>query len=265
MTLITSRSNPKIKLIRSLRQRKYRLSHSLFIIEGLWHLGQALDAPAIEVDSLIYAPDLIGVDFADVLLEQATAQKIPCYPVSADVFQTLAEKENPQGILAVARIPSYQLQDLSPTQQPQLVALVSPQDPGNVGTILRTLDAVGGQGLLLLDHSTDPYHPNSVRASMGALFWWPVVQVTWIDFFNWATDMGYTLYGTSAHDAVDYREVTAYTRLRILLMGSERTGLTQEEKAACHHLLKLPMHGHASSLNLAVATSVLLYDMLAKT
>ncbi len=142
------------------------------------------------------------------------------------------------------------------------MALVAPQDPGNIGAILRTIDAVGASGLLLLDSSASPYHPNAVRASMGTLFWHPVVQASFPDFAGWARGSGYTIYGTSAHGSLDYRHVERYARPAILLLGSERQGLSPDQVACSDFLLQLPMRGRASSLNLAVAAGVLLYAML---
>src|SRR5690606_31870596 len=114
--------------------------------------------------------------------------------------------------------------DLVPESFPWGVALVAPQDPGNVGSILRTIDAVGASGLLLLDSSVDLYHPGAVRASMGAIFWLPVVHATFDEFAAWSRRNGYHIFGTSAHGARDYREVTDYPRPCILLLGSEREG-----------------------------------------
>jgi TrmH family RNA methyltransferase len=127
---------------------------------------------------------------------------------------------------------------------------------------LRTIDAVGASGLLLLDSSVDPYHPSSVRASMGALFWYPVVTTAFDDFTRWAEQHAYYVYGTSAHGQLDYREIRSYQRPAILLLGSERAGLTDEQAARCQAVLRMPMHGRVTSLNLSVAAGVLLYAML---
>jgi TrmH family RNA methyltransferase len=262
MTNISSRSNPRIKHIRSLlQQRKMRRATGLFVVEGIRHVGEAVQSGA-RLEYLCYAPDLLTSEFASQLIEQQSARGLPCLSVAADVFADLAEKDNPPGILAVVQQPSLNLEQLTPSQHPWLVALVAPQDPGNIGTILRTIDAVGASGLLLLDASADPYHPSAVRASMGTLFWHPVVMAEFTDFAAWAARQDYTIYGTSAHAARDYRQVERYRSPRILLMGSERQGLTPDQAAICHELLSLPMKGRATSLNLAVATGVMLYAML---
>jgi TrmH family RNA methyltransferase len=260
--LLTSSSNPKIKQIRALRQRKQRDSTGLFVVEGIRHVGDAAQAGRLAY--ICYAPDLLTSDFAGELIQEQSGRGVPCYAVPSVVFETLADKENPQGILAVAHQRQQKLGHLTPEDFPWGVALVSPQDPGNIGTILRTIDAVGASGLLLLDSSADPYHPGAVRASMGALFWVPVVMATFVEFTAWAQEHGYQVYGTSAHGSILYGEVSNYARPAILLMGSEREGLTDEQRAICHALIRLPMRGRVTSLNLAVATGIMLSEMLEK-
>jgi TrmH family RNA methyltransferase len=256
--VFVSRNNSKIKQIRSLRQRKNRDETGLFLVEGIRHIGEAMEA-GTQIDSLCYAPDLLTSAYAKDLLEQQQTRGIPCLALDALTFTSLADKDNPQGILAVVRKPAWRLDLLHPGNFLWGVALAAPQDPGNIGTVLRTIDAVGASGLLLLENSADPYHPSAVRASMGALFWVPVVQASFAEFQQWSKKHAYTLYGTSAHDSVDYRQVEQYPFPLILLLGSEREGLSSDQRQACDLLLRLPMHGRATSLNLAVAAGVLLY------
>jgi len=262
-TLITSHSNPNVKQARALRQRKQRAASGLFIVEGLFHIGEAMAAHAA-VDSIFYAPDLIEGEFAHQLIDRAAAEGITCYETTAEVFASLAEKENPQGVIAVVQQRRVKLADLRPQNFPWGVAIVSPQDPGNVGTILRTIDAVGASGLILLDSSVDPYHPTAVRASLGSIFWHPIVSVSFGEWSQWAKQQGYYIYGTSSKGSVDYRAVTAFEQPLFVLLGSEREGLAREQAAVCDRLVRLPMHGHVSSLNLAVAAGVVLYTVLEK-
>ncbi len=256
---LTNPRNPDVKLTRQLQQRKMRDETGLFVAEGIRHVGEAIEAGA-DVAWICYAPDLLKSPFAHDLLEKQRQAGRRVYALAEDVFRSLAEKENPQGVLAVVRRPAVSLAALRATTHPWLVALVKPQDPGNIGTILRTLDAVGANGLILLDGGADPGHPNAVRASLGALFWLPIVSASYNEFAAWASAQGYNLIGTSEGGAVDYR-VASYTRPAILLMGSEREGLTPEQETACAQVVRLPMRGRVTSLNLAVATSVLLYAM----
>jgi len=255
--LINSRQNSKIKQARSLLTRKARTQSGLFLVEGIRHVGEAIQA-RYPLEHLFYAPELLRSPFAEEMIEQARARGIPVYEVPPDLFQTLAEKEAPQGIVAVAQQRSTLLAALTPEAHPWMVAAITPQDPGNVGTLLRTIDAVGADGLILIEGGADPWHPTAVRASMGALFWLPVAQVRWDAFIGWA--QAFHVYGTSVRGAADYREVE-YARPCVLLLGSEREGLSQEQTAACKTLVRLPMSGRVSSLNLAVAAGILLYEM----
>ena len=261
MTLISSRNNPKIKLARLLRQRKARQESGLFVVEGIRPVGEAVQAGAT-IDTIFYAPDILTSEFARDLVQAQAQAGVPCLPTTPEVFEAIADKENPQGLLALVHQQERSLADLSPQNFPWGVALVAPQDPGNLGTILRTMDAVGSSGLLLLDSSVDIYHPNAVRASMGAMFWLPIVAVSFADFSAWSRGHGYHIYGSSAHAQLDYRDVPAYAWPRILLLGSEREGLTEEQMEICDMTIRLPMHGRATSLNLSVAAGVMLYAML---
>jgi RNA methyltransferase, TrmH family len=265
---VTSKDNQKIKFIRSLRQRSNRRATGLFVVEGIRHMGEAVEASTAgktEVDSICFSRELLTSEYALKLVEAQAAAGTPCYELPAEVFTSLAEKENPQGILGVVRKVQQKLADLEPDQAPWLTALASPQDPGNIGTILRTIDAVGGSGLILLDSSADPFHPNAVRASMGALFWYPVIHASFEEFVGFTREKGYSVYGTSETGSRDFREVENYDLPLVLLMGSEREGLTQEQASICKELIRLPMKGRASSLNLSVATGVFLYDIYVKT
>ncbi len=251
-------------MIRSLRSTKARDETRLFLVEGIRHVGEAVEAGA-EIQSIYFAPDLLHSSFGHDLVQQQEQHGIECIQVSGEVFSSLADKENPQGILAVVRQPAQSLHDLSPDHFPWGVAIVSPQDPGNLGAIMRTVDAVGASGIILLDGGVDPYHPSAVRASMGTLFWRKVVSASFSEFSNWAVRSGYHIYGSSAHAELDYQQLLEYRSPRILLLGSEREGLTSEQAGACEYLVRLPMLGRATSLNLAVAAGVLLYGMLARS
>jgi TrmH family RNA methyltransferase len=263
MELISSRNNPKIKQVRLLKERKRHQSSGLAVVEGIFPVGEAVAAAQerkVRIESIFYAPGLLKSAFASSLVEGQASQGVSCYATSEDVFASIAEKDNPQGILAVVRPVSYSLDQLSPQNAPWCVALVTPQDPGNVGTVLRTLDAVGASCLLLLESSLDPYQPGVVRASMGLVFWKPVVSASFTGFTSWAHQHAYRLYGTSAHGHEDYRRVE-YRKPCVLLLGSEREGLTPDQRLACDELVSLPMSGRATSLNLAVAAGVMLYAM----
>lgn len=259
MSPITSTANPRIKQIRALGQRKQRETTGLAVAEGIFHVGEALAAGVIEY--LIHAPALLASPFGREMVTAAEKDSIPVYPVTPEVMEAVAGKDNPQGLIAVVRQRLTRLDDLSAAAHPWLVALVSPQDPGNVGTILRTIDAVGASGLLWVNGGVDPFHPSAIRAGMGACFRVPIVKTDWAEFAAWAGRERYRICGTSARGRDGYREPDLYIPPVILLLGSEREGLSDEQAAACDVLLRLPMHGRVRSLNLAVAAGVFLYAM----
>lgn len=266
--MIVSRANPKIKFLRSLKAKKGSRSSGFFIIEGIHHVGEAFEAAHngknISIHSLYYAPGLLTSDFGRSIVHLAESKNIARFSLSDDVFTSVAEKENPQGILVIAERRMGKLFSLTPENFSWGVALVTPQDPGNIGTIMRTIDAVNADGLILLEGGADPFHSQAVRASMGTLFWRPVVEATFDDFCQWSRQYGYHIIGTSAHADLNYLEGAPYRRPTILLMGSEQKGLTKDQASICELMVSLPMRGRASSLNLAIATGVMLYAMMEK-
>lgn len=265
---ITSRDNPKVKLIRSLRLRKHRQATGLFLVEGIRHVGEAVQASHQQgrqwLEFICYSPELLTSPFARELVQQQEQSGLPVYAVPGEMLESLAEKENPQGVIAVARRQEVFLDRLTPAEHPWAVALVAPQDPGNIGSILRTIDACGASCLILLDDAADPFQPGAVRASMGSIFWIPLVETRFDQFAAWVTRQGYRLVGTSAHGSVDYRTIMKYNFPLALLMGSEREGLSIPQAQACDQLVSLPMKGRATSLNLATAAGVMMYSILEK-
>src|SRR5688572_11310299 len=221
--VITSLSNPLIKHARALHQKKARLQSGTFLVEGIHHVGEVIEA-GWEVDSILYAPELLTSAFArDLIARLGTMPQ----PVSVSVMESLADKDNPQGILAIVRQKQTRIDELKPGAQTirWAAALVSPQDPGNVGTILRTLDAVGADALFLLDGGVELYHPTVIRSSMGTIFWKPVIHASFDEFVTWARKGNYQLIGTSAHGDVDYQTLVPQVPW-ILVLGNEQKGLS---------------------------------------
>lgn len=258
--MLTSRNNPTIKQIRALRQRQERATTSQFLVEGIRIVAEAVQMGA-PIEALIVAPDLLTSPFAHALVAAQRAAGTAIIETSGDVFASLSSKDGPQGLAAVVRQRWHTLSDLDPAAGLCWIALNAISDPGNLGTILRTSDAVGGAGVILLGNCTDPYDPATARASMGALFTQRLVQSSWIAFANWQRASGWHVVGAADSATTQYRAFP-YPRPLILLMGSEREGLSPEQQALCVAMVSLPMRGHADSLNLAVATGVLLYEVL---
>lgn len=262
--MLTSRNNPLVKEFRALSQTKTRKSTGRFLVEGIHHVGAAVEADW-DVDTILYAPDLLTSDYARDLVLASAKKGIRCQSASADIFRSLAGKENPQGILASVQQREITLADLTKQNFQRGAAVIAPQDPGNVGTILRTLDAVGADALILLEGGVDIYHPKVVRASMGALFWKPIVQTFFGDFVAWTEKNALQLIGTSARGTSDLGSLVLGDRGWVLLLGSEQKGLSSEQIAACDKLVSLPMRGRGTSLNLGVAAGVFLYGLIQKT
>ena len=213
-----------------------------------------------DVETLVWAPGL--------LTSHRAHRAISCVPeravaVSGQVFRSLSSRANPQGIGALVRIPEMRLEDLSIGPDTFLIVLEEAQDPGNVGTVVRTADCVGCNGVIMLGNCADPYAPQAVRASMGSLFSLPVVaDVDAPDFLRWAEAVNLRLVGTSAQARLDYREAD-YSRPVASLFGSEQRGMSEALYRAVHETVHMPMHGRASSLNLSSAVAVMAYHVLA--
>jgi len=257
--MITSVANERIKAVRKLRDRKERNATGLFYIEGLHIVGDALASDA-KIEYLIVAPDLLISDFGRELWRNAMENEIPHIEVSAEVFQNFALKDGPQGIAAVAKQKWTDLDGVILSKDDLWIALDSIQDPGNVGTIMRTMDAAGGKGVILLDHSTDPYDPTAMRASMGTLFTQKLVRTSFDDFARWVYKNQYAVIGTSDAASQDYHD-TNYPNPVILMMGSEQKGLQEHHLKLCREVVSIPMQGIADSLNVSVAAAVVLFEI----
>lgn len=221
-------------------------------MEGVHHVGEVIEA-GWDVKDVLYAPDVLTSKFAHDMISHLNFKP---QPVTPQVMEAMADKDNPQGILATVHQKQTRLNEIGTASK--AVALVSPQDPGNVGTILRTMDAVGADTLFLLDGGVELYHPSVVRASMGTLFWKTVVQASFDEFVQWAHNEGMQLIGSSARGDVEHHTLVPHIPW-VLVLGNEQKGLSSEQLKACDVTVSLPMQGRVSSLNLSVAAGVLLY------
>jgi TrmH family RNA methyltransferase len=256
--LIVSPHNATIKRIRALRSRKERDRTGLAFVEGIRLVVEAAGQPDA-IETLVVAPELLTSALARDLAADRRASGAACVYVGAEVFGTLATKDRPQGLGAVVRQRWRTLDQISVAEHPW-IALDAVQDPGNLGSILRTSDAVGAAGVILLGSAADPYDPAAARASMGALFTQQLARAQPAEFAAWVRRLQVPVIGASGAGADDYRAV-AYPRPLVLLMGSERQGLSVEQLALCDQVVRIPMVGHSDSLNLAVATSLVLYEI----
>jgi TrmH family RNA methyltransferase len=261
--LITSLQNPKVKLLRSLRLRKYREQEGCFLIEGIHIVEEALTCAA-PVDMVVYAPDLLVSDRAQALVERADPDRR--LALSGEAFRSLSDRDDPQGIAALVRIEDRPLSALPLSAEMLVVVAYQLSDPGNLGAIIRTADAAGATGVIAVTPSVDLYDPQTVRATMGSLFALPVIYpVEPVDLERWvgqvrAAGVPLCVIASSAHGRQDYSEVD-YRRPLALLVGNERYGLPPDLRDRADLLVRLPMSGRATSLNVSAAAAAMVYEI----
>lgn len=256
---ITAFSNPLVKQVRGLHDKKNRRRDGLFLAEGLRILTEAGEAgflPAILFFAEGSRHALLGA-----LIDATEAAGGDVIATTPDILHKLSGKENPQTVLGVYRTFDTGIERIDRATAPLWIVAQSLRDPGNLGTILRTGDAVGAGGLILIDECVDPFATESVRASMGALFTQKIAACPWSDFIAWLRRGPGELIGTSLNANQNYQE-PSYAPPAFLLVGNEAQGLPQDYEAECDHRVKIPMLGKADSLNAAIATAVMAYEII---
>lgn len=258
--LISSRQNALIKRARRLQQKKYRAREKAFFVEGIRIVLTALEQAA-PVEMVIYAPDLLTSDVALQAIEAYRGRGGQVSAVTGDVFQSISTRDNARGLGAIISAGVKSPADLVAREDDIFVAIEDVSDPGNLGTIVRTVDAVGAAGVIVVGQSTDPFHPTALRASMGALFSVPVAVAESFDsVWPWARQHRLQTIATSAHTELSFWDA-GYRLPALLLLGSEGEGLSEEVQAQADLSVAIPMYGVSSSLNLAVAAGLLLYEL----
>ncbi|MGQ0660257.1 TrmH family RNA methyltransferase [Sphingosinicella sp.] len=255
---VTAFSNPLVKQARALREKKHRRAEGLFLAEGLRILTEAREAGVLPV--ILFFSDATHALVA-ALVEAVEAAGGEAIETTPDILHKISGKENPQTVIGVYRQLDTSLDRIDRAAAPLWIVAQALRDPGNLGTILRTGDAVGAGGLILIDDCVDPFSVESVRASMGALFTQSIATARWPDFVTWLRSAPAQLIGTSLRASVDYQEA-CYTAPAFILVGNEQAGLPAAYEEECDVLVKMPMHGKADSLNAAVATAVMAYEVI---
>ncbi len=257
---ITGFSNPLVKQVRGLRDKKHRRLTGLFLAEGLRILTEARQAGTLP-EMIWHAPESAAHPLVIELTEAVEARGGEVFVTTAEILSKLSGKENPGAVIGVFRERFTPLDQLDRAASPIWLVAERLRDPGNLGTILRTGDAVGAGGLILIDDCTDPFSVEAVRASMGAIFTQSVTMARGDAFFTWLRSGAGQLVGTSLNTETDY-QAPRYASPTFLLIGNEAQGLPSEYEAACDLLVKIPMLGKADSLNAAVATAVMAYEIV---
>jgi len=258
---VTAFSNTTVKRLRSLRDKKARREEGLFLAEGLRILAEARDSgrlPEIVAFSAEGAKHALAAEII-AATEAAGGEAIEVPP---DLLSKMSGKDNPQMLLGAYRQPATSLEAIDRATAPLWIVAQALRDPGNIGTILRTGDAAGAGGLILIDDSADPFSVEAVRASMGAVFTQDVATARWDEFLPWLRSGPGELVGTSLKATHDYLEAE-YAQPCFLLIGNEQQGLPADYEAECDLLVKIPMAGRADSLNAAMATAVTAFAVTA--
>ena len=255
--LITSLSNPLVKAARGLHLRKEREESGLFLAEGLKIAAEATElgrAPKI----LMYGPDACDHPVLRTIVRATLAAGGDVVEVHRDILEKVSRRENPQTVVAVFEQAFAPLSSVDPRAAPCWVALQAVRDPGNLGTIIRTADAAGCGGVILVGDCCDPYSVEGVRATMGSIFAVPIYKASVETFLAWRKGWPGSVVGTLLTATVDYRHAD-YQKPTLILMGNEQQGLPPDIAAACDVNVKIPMRGRADSLNLSVATGIMIY------
>ena len=258
---ITGFSNPTVKFLRSLRDKKHRKAEHCFLAEGLRLLTDARESGRLP-QMLVMATSRMPHPLLDALEADVAAAGGEIIEMDEALLAKVTGKDNPQTVCGVFGEFDSSLTRIDRTAAPIWLVAQALRDPGNLGTLLRTGDAVGAGGLILIDDCADPFSVEAVRASMGAVFTQGIAQASWAEFIAWLRQGEGQLVAASLRDAQPYRGAP-YAAPCFILIGNESRGLPQEYEDACDLRVTLPMLGRADSLNAAVAGAVLAYEVLA--
>ena len=256
---VTSLTNPTIKDIRGLALPKNRKESGLFVTEGM-----KLVADAVEEDwpikILVYGAKVADHPVVRRVATTAHARGGDVLEVSEAVLAKITRRENPQMVVGVFEQKLTPKSAIKPGPTGVWVALEGIKDPGNLGTIIRTADAVGAEGVILVGDTVDPFGVEAVRATMGSIFHMKLARMSVDEFKSWRKGWPGIVVGTHLSGKSDYRTID-YDRPVMLFMGNEQSGLPDDLAGICDHLVKIPQAGRADSLNLAIATGVMLYEI----
>ncbi|WP_027037719.1 TrmH family RNA methyltransferase [Mesorhizobium ciceri] len=257
---VTSLANPLVKDIKALAQKKFRDQQNAFMAEGLKLVIDALDL-GWQIRTLVFSKAGRGNAAVEKVAARTVAAGGMVLEVSEKVLVAITRRDNPQMVVGVFSQKFLALKDVRADNGDVWVALDRVRDPGNLGTVIRTVDAVGAKGVILVGDTTDPFSVETVRATMGSIFAVPVAKATTEAFLAWRGGFSGLVAGTHLKGAVDYRSVDFSRGPVLLMMGNEQQGLPESLAASCDRLLRIPQAGRADSLNLAVATGIMLFEI----
>jgi len=257
--LITNPHDPRFRSLRFLQTPRGRSETGQYVIEGIRHLARAVHQQA-SIQSVFFEPSVLVNPFGQKLARQLRRRGVPAMRLTLSLYMRLTLAAEPQGIGATLRQQWTTTSRLHVGPNTIWLALESIESPGNLGTIIRTAEAAGVEGIFLLGEQGDPYHPAAVRASMGSLFAQRLIRCSVREFADWARSNGVCIVGSSPGGLMDYKGLR-YSWPAALLVGSEKKGLSELATETARFVVRIPMHGHCDSVNVAVATGVVLFEM----
>ena len=249
-----------LTVARDLRRRKARERQKLFVAEGVRAVDELLRSP-LEVSGVLIGPQFDEQSRAPAIHALIAQRSIPEQRVDFREFASAAETDSPQGILAIAEVPGWVLPDIDLPKKARLLVLDGVQDPGNVGTIIRTAEALGVTATYALPGTVDLWNPKVVRSGMGSHFRHPCMVGTWDELDSFRVSRAFSLWGADASGVP--LEAAAVPERLALIVGNEGAGLSAESRARLDHTVALPISSSVESLNVAVATGILLYELRA--
>ncbi len=257
---VTSLTNPIVKDLRSLALKKFRDQQGVFLAEGLKLVIDALDL-GWTIKTLVYSKAGKGNSLVEQVAARTVAKGGDVLEVNEKIISAITRRDNPQMVVGVFQQNLQALSDIRPQGNDVFIALDRVRDPGNLGTIIRTADAAGAKGIILIGDTTDPFSLETVRATMGSVFAVPLVRATEAEFLSWRKSFTGLIVGTHLKGSVDYRTIPYANKPVVLLMGNEQQGLPDQLASSCDRLARIPQQGRADSLNLAIATGVMLFEI----
>ncbi|MDD9329862.1 MAG: RNA methyltransferase [Bartonella sp.] len=257
---ITSLSNPIIKYLKALNKKKNRNRESIFMAEGLKLVIDALNL-GWAIHTLIVSKNSLSNTIIENTAAKTIANGGSLIKASQKVLESITHRDNPQTVVGIFKQQWHPIEKIIRQVDDVYIALDRVRDPGNLGTIIRTADAAGAKGIILIGETTDPFSPETVRATMGSIFSVPLYRCNESTFLNWSTHFRGMIIGTHLKGSADYRTIDFKNGPIILLMGNEQQGLSDVLLNHCNNLARIPQCGHADSLNLAVATAIMLYEI----
>ncbi len=260
MICITSSSNVKIKDIKSLYKKKERWSKEIFIIEGMKIVEECINNK-YPLEDIIYSDELLNIRGGEELFDRIRNYN-KLINVPSKLFKEISDTETPQWIMATAKFKKNSIEEIEKSKNPFILLLEEIQDPGNMGTIIRTADAFNIDGIIVTAGSVDVYNPKVVRSTMGSIFRTPIYHISnKLEFIEKLKIQGYRIYSTSLEAKKHIHEID-FNDASIILIGNESRGVSDSISSLADELIKIPILGGAESLNVGIASSIIMYEAM---